>query len=240
MILEIATHSLFSALAAQKGGADRIELCMALELGGLSPSPGLLQIVREQVHIPIHVLVRPRAGGFVYSNSEVDTMAHTIQYCKQLGADGVVVGCLTEDRLIAEDQISLLKQEAGHLDFTFHRAFDFLKNPKRALEVLSKLGVNRVLTSGQAKVAWEGRDLIKTLIQQKTEVIIMPGAGINSNNIVDLATYTGATEFHGSAKMTKNTAAVKEQTELNQFGTWTQMETNVDEVVRLKKLLLDV
>jgi copper homeostasis protein len=237
MILEIATHSLFSALAAQNGGADRIELCMALDMGGLSPSPGLLQMVRDRIRIPIQVLIRPRAGGFVYAEPELDTMLSTVRYCKALGVDGIVTGCLTPDNYIDAYQMDIIKQEAGSMDMTFHRAFDFLKSPVESLQVLSRLGISRVLTSGQAETALAGRDLIRTLILEDSDVTIMPGAGINSNNIIELADYTMAVEFHGSAKKTMKAATNISQKDLNYFGDWRQQETSEHEVLLLKSAL---
>ena len=198
--IEIAAQSLFSARQAQKGGANRIELCMALPTGGLTPSAGIIGAVREQVSIPIHVLVRPRLGDFVYSDLELECMIKSIAFCSSVGIDGVVVGCLAGDQVNLE-QMKILAQAAKDLDLTFHRAFDLVKDPFSALEDLIFLGYKRILTSGQARTAWEGRgNLRKLQTQANGRITIMPGAGINSENIIDLYLATGCRSFHGSAK----------------------------------------
>jgi len=198
--LEIAAHSLYSAMQAEMGGADRIELCSALLTGGLTPSPGIIRLVRDKISIPIHVLIRPRLGGFVYTELEIESMINSITFCKSLGIHGVVVGCV-RDSQIDEDQIKRLIRASDGMDLTFHRAFDLLNEPFAELELLIKLGFKRILTSGQAVTAWEGRDVLKKLCDQAGgRLTIMPGAGIHSKNIIDLFHATGCEAFHSSAK----------------------------------------
>ena len=199
--LEIAANSVASAVAAEAGGADRIELCSALELGGLTPSHGMIALARERVRIPIHVLIRPRAGDFLYSDLETETMLRDIATCAALGCDGVVIGILDADGNIDMARCRALVSAAGGLDVTFHRGFDMARDPRRALEDVITLGCERVLTSGGCPTAAEGAALIRELVAQAGDrITIMPGGGINAGNIADLRAATGASEFHASAK----------------------------------------
>ena len=200
-LLEIAANSLASALAAQEGGADRIELCAALELGGLTPSYAQIALARERIRIPIYVLIRPRSGDFVYSDSEFETMQRDIETCVALGCDGVVIGALDGDGAVDTVRCPALIAVAGKLGVTFHRAFDVSADPLRALEDIIALGCERVLTSGAQADAPSGAGLIKTLVAQSGgRIVVMPGAGITPANIAALRALTGAREFHASAK----------------------------------------
>jgi copper homeostasis protein len=201
-ILEIAVHSFQSAIAAQEGGADRIELCMALQTGGLSPDPGLLRLVMESISLPVHVLIRPRLGDFVYDLYEFKTMLRLVEICRDSEVDGVVIGCLKPDGLIHYDQIRQIKAVSGDLDLTFHRGIDICTNVWEALDLLREAGFNRVLTSGQSITAWEGRHLIRKMVEYTTgsRLVIMPGAGVNATNVSDILLETGCREIHGSAK----------------------------------------
>jgi len=200
-LLEIAANSLDSALAAEQGGADRIELCAGLELGGLTPSPGLIEQVRERVHIPIYVLIRPRAGDCVYTESEFDTMRRDVERCVALGCEGVVVGALGEDGALDRANLRGLIAAAGGRGVTLHRAFDLCADLSAALEDAIALGCERVLTSGGALNALGGAGAIRQLVAQAGQRIrIMPGAGIDARNVAAIRTQTGAGEFHASAK----------------------------------------
>jgi copper homeostasis protein len=200
-VLEIAANSLASALAAQEGGASRVELCTALELGGLTPSPGQIARVREKLSIPVYVLVRPRAGDFAYADEEHATMLADIAHCAAAGCDGVVVGALTEDGDVDVVRCRELVSAAGGLDLTFHRAIDVCRDPAAALEAIIGLGFTRVLSSGGAAGAMEGSANLRRLIEQAAgRIEIMPGAGIHAGNIAALTAATGAREFHASAK----------------------------------------
>lgn len=202
--LEIAANSLASALAAQEGGASRIELCTALELGGLTPSAGQIARVREKLSIPVHVLVRPRAGDFAYADEEHATMLADIAHCVAAGCDGVVVGALTADGDVDVARCRELVSAAGRLDSTFHRAIDVCRDPTAALEAVIDLGFKRVLSSGGAASAREGSALLRRLIEQAAgRIEIMPGAGIDADNIAALMAATGAREFHASAKRSR-------------------------------------
>lgn len=183
MILEIAANSFESALAAQEAGADRIELCSALSIGGLTPSFGLLEKVLVELTIPVHVLIRPRSGNFTYTETEIDVMLRDIETCKELGCDGIVSGALTTDSNIDVAVTQLLKEATGSMEFTFHRAFDWVKNPEKALEELIDLKTTRLLSSGQQPAAIEGLKLLKSLREKSgSHIQIMPGGGITVDN----------------------------------------------------------
>lgn len=201
LLLEIAVNSLASALAAQAGGADRVELCTALELGGVTPSAGLVAQVRRQLSIPLHVLVRPRAGDFVYDDEEHATVLADIAHCAAIGCDGVVIGALTEEGGVDIGRCREWVAAAGTLDKTFHRAIDVCRDPAQALEDIIALGFHRVLSSGGASGAPQGAARLRALVEQADgRIAIMPGAGITADNIVELRATTGAGEFHASAK----------------------------------------
>jgi len=202
-LLEIAANSVASALAAQEGGADRVELFASLGEGGLTPSYATIAMARERLTIPIYVLIRPRAGDFLYNEIELETMRRDIEACERLGCDGVVIGVLDADGNVATNACRDLIYAARGLGVTFHRAFDLARDPARALEDIIALGCERVLTSGQRVNAGEGAPLIRKLIEQaERRLIVMPGAGVDASNVAALRDATGASEFHASAKRT--------------------------------------
>lgn len=200
-ILEIAANSLDSASAAQDGGADRIELCGALELGGLTPSPGLIALARARVRIPLYVLIRPRAGDFVYTNAEFATMRRDIEACVALGCDGIVVGALDPDGGVDLPRCRELVAAAGALGVTFHRAFDACADQAHALEQVVALGCERILTSGGSRDARLGADAIRALVARAAgRIAVMAGAGVDAANIAGIRERSGAREFHASAR----------------------------------------
>jgi copper homeostasis protein len=199
--LEIAANSPASALAAQEGGADRIELCTALEIGGLTPTHAQIAMARERVDLPIYVLIRPRAGDFVYSELEFETMERDIRNCAALGCDGVVIGALDAEGHVDVPRCRALIAAAGRLGVTFHRAFDVSRDPRRALEDIVALRCERVLSSGARESALAGAALLRDLVVQAAgRIAVMPGAGIDTANVATIRTLTGAREFHASAK----------------------------------------
>ncbi|HXE65860.1 MAG TPA: copper homeostasis protein CutC [Rhodanobacteraceae bacterium] len=201
-ILEIAANSVASALAAEVGGAARAELCSALDIGGLTPSHAAIALAVERLRIPVHVLIRPRAGDFVFDDTECEVMRRDIEVCKSLGCAGVVIGVLTADGDVDVTRCRGLMDVARGMSVTFHRAFDFARDPERALEAIVSLGCDRLLTSGQAADALAGAPLIRTLIERtRGRITIMPGGGIDAHNIAAIAQTTGAREFHASAKV---------------------------------------
>ncbi len=189
-----------SVHAAIEGGAHRIELCRALEVDGLTPSADMMSEAIG-MGIPVQVLIRPREGGFVYDETEVETMLEEVRRARQLGANGVVIGALKPDGSIDEETIRRLVAEAAGMSITFHRAFDVCKNPAEALEQIVSLGCHRLLTSGQAASAEQGIPLIKRLVGQAAgRLIIMPGAGVSPDNARRILSETGAHEIHGSLR----------------------------------------
>lgn len=203
--LEVCCGDMQSVLAAKEGGADRIELCQALEVDGLTPSA---EMMAEAIGlgIPVQVLIRPREGDFVYDEAEVETMLKEIRLAKRLGANGVVIGALKSDGSIDEETIRRLVSEATGLSITFHRAFDVCSQPAEALEQIVSLGCHRLLTSGQALSAEQGIPLIKKLVEQSNgRLIIMPGAGVNQENARRIISETGAHEIHGSLRRNGST-----------------------------------
>lgn len=200
--LEICVDSAESALAAQEGGADRIELCAELAAGGLTPSVGLIEACRESVTLETMLMIRPRGGDFLYTDHEVAVMVRDIEYAKGAGLSGVVLGALSSSGDIDVPTVRRLRDAAGDMPITFHRAFDLTPDPLTALETLVELGIPRVLTSGQAATAYEGRELLARLVQRAAgRIVIMAGSGINEQNIVPLITDTGIHEFHASARI---------------------------------------
>ena len=183
MIIEICANNFESARAAQDGGADRIELCKELSIGGLTPSNELIKKVMEELDIPTHVLIRPRSGDFVYSNKEVTQMLDAIAFCKQLGVDGIVCGALTaKNDLDIEITRQLIVASEG-MEFTFHRAFDVCREPFQAFEDLKQLRVTRLLSSGQQAKAIDGLPLLNELKAiSEDQIQIMPGSGVNREN----------------------------------------------------------
>ena len=183
MIVEVCANSLESALVAERAGADRIELCSELAVGGLTPSYGLLKAVKEQVSIPVHVLIRPRSGDFTYSADELNIMLADIRLCVELGFDGIVSGALLNDFSLDIAQTQKLKTTAGKLNFTFHRAFDWITNATEALEQLEAMQVDYILSSGQQKSALLGIDFLSKLKSKSKSIQIMPGSGVNASNV---------------------------------------------------------
>lgn len=183
MILEICANSFESAQAAQLAGANRIELCTELSVGGLTPSHGLIEKVVSELNIPTHVLIRPRSGNFTYYEEEFDVMLRDIAFCKKLGCAGIVSGFLTSESKIDLNRTKQLIDASEGMEFTFHRAFDWVENPIDELQKLIDLKVNRLLSSGQKHTAIEGISLLKELQNHsKGKIEIMPGGGINLEN----------------------------------------------------------
>jgi copper homeostasis protein len=196
-LLEISVETGEAALAAQRGGADRIELCGNLSIGGVTPSIEVMQTVREQLHIPIFAIIRPRGGNFVYSEGESAEMKRSIAEAKRARMDGVVLGILTKDRSVDIERTQELVAIARPLPATFHRAFDVCVNLPGALEDVVRTGAGRILTSGGTKTALEGAaPLAKLVAAAGNRITIVPGAGISASNIARVVKETGAREFH--------------------------------------------
>jgi copper homeostasis protein len=201
MRVEICIDSVDGAVAAQEGGADRVELCDNLFEGGTTPSGGCIKVARQKLRIGLQVMIRPRGGDFDYSALEVEVMKEDIRMARELGADGVVFGCLTPEGDIDRALTSELLELARPLNITFHRAFDVCRDPQQALEELISLGVDRVLTSGQEATCLEGLELLTAIQQQAAgRIIVMPGGGITPRNVNKIVAACKVTEVHLSAR----------------------------------------
>ncbi len=199
--IEICCGSVDDVIAARFGGAIRVELCAATDLGGVTPSAGLIVgALREKGEMQVHVLVRPRPGDFVYDRAEVSTMEADIAAAREAGADGVVIGALTPAGELDMPVMQRLLKAAEGMNVTFHRAFDETAHPEKVLEQLIELGISRVLTSGGKPGAFQGLPLLRRLVHKGGDrIIVMPGAGINPVNIKEIEAITGAREFHSTA-----------------------------------------
>lgn len=234
--LEICVFNTETAIAAAAAGADRIELCENYANGGTTPSYGYLRTTREKVSIPIFPMIRPRGGDYYHRPEEIEIIQKDILLCKELGFEGVVIGLLNIDGTIDKENTARLVEAAYPLDVTFHRAFDRCKDPLEALETIIACGCTRILTSGQQPKAPDGKELIKTLVDQADgRIIIMPGSGINSSNIEMMRSFTGATEFHTSARILKDSPSAFMNPAMPED--FRQDFTDTAEIQRIKALL---
>lgn len=197
VLVEACVDAIDSALEAERGGAGRLELCGELLQGGVTPSAGLIGAVWERVAIPVFVLIRPRTGDFLYDADEVDVMVRDIAAARAMDVDGVVIGVLTRDGDVDIGTVHTLKEAAGRMKVTFHRAFDFARDREVALEALIELGVDRVLTSGGAATALDGAASLASLVRQANGRIgILAGGGINDDNVAEVVRKSGVGEVH--------------------------------------------
>lgn len=231
-----------SAVNAVKGGASRLELCSELSVGGITPSVGLLRLVKQSIAdaVPVFVMIRPRGGDFCYTDSEVQVMREDITVLKSEGADGFVFGVLTPDGTVHSNTCIELLSLAKPCPVTFHRAFDVTHDPLSQLEVLVNLGFDRVLTSGCANTALEGVVMLKQLVSQANgRIIVMPGAGITVSNIQSIIDQSGAREFHGSASRVRDSAVKYRNTDISmgtRTDTYTVKITDCDIVLEMIQL----
>ncbi len=201
-MVEVCANGVESCLAAQEGGADRVELCAGIPEGGTTPSYGEIKVARRVLtSTRLHVIIRPRGGDFLYSDLEVERMAADIAVCRDLGVDGVVFGCLRADGTIDIEKSRYLMECSQGMSVTCHRAFDRAVNPEQALEDLIAVGFDRILTSGQQPKAIQGAELLARLNRQAAgRIILMAGSGVTEQNIRQLHETTGLHEFHFSAR----------------------------------------
>ncbi len=203
--LEIACFNLESCLAAQHAGADRIELCANYSLGGITPNHHDILKAKELLHIPLHVIIRPRGGDFNYSQSEIELMKKDIEFCKANSIDGVVFGVLTKDQKINNLINKELVDLAANMSTTFHRAIDECVDIQEAMSNIISLGFTRVLTSGGKSNALDGVEVLKDCQSKFGEkIIIIPGGGIRSNNLKELIQETNCKEYHSAAITNRN------------------------------------
>jgi copper homeostasis protein len=197
MLLEACVNSGISALEAQVGGADRVELCENMADGGTTPSAGAIRFARERLQIGLFVMIRPRGADFLYSDEEFEIMQHDVKLARDYGADGVVFGILKPDGTIDRDRMGRLADLARPMGITCHRAFDMTRDPLEALFDLESLGIDRILTSGQSDSALAGAPLIRQLIaESKGMISVMPGHGVKEHNLEEVLRKTGAKEVH--------------------------------------------
>ena len=227
MRVEICVDSAAGALAAERGGADRVELCDNLLEGGTTPSAGCIKVARRAIKIGLQVIIRPRGGDFLYTSDELEVMREDIRMAKDLGADGIVLGCLTPQGDIDCGRTQEFIGLARPLNVTFHRAFDMCRDAESALEALIKLGVDRVLTSGQEASCLEGLELLAALEKQAAgRIIVMPGGGISVRNVQKIIGATGVKEVHLSARAAVESAMEYRNSRVFMGGTLRPPEFN--------------
>lgn len=241
VLVEACVDSVASAVAAERGGAGRLELCSALADGGTTPSAGMLSAVKAATRLPVVVIVRPRGGGFVHTADEIAVMRLDIEAARMLGADGVALGVLTSDGRVDAGQLHTLVAAAGALPVTFHRAFDLTRDREEALELLIQLGVKRVLTSGGAPSALDGISAITALVRRAAgQVEVMAGGGVREEHVQELVHRTGVREVHvRGTRLARTAAAGNGSVRLRKplpedEGTWEETdESRIREFVRL-------
>jgi copper homeostasis protein len=219
MILEIVVYNIESALKAQEGGADRIELCDNPAEGGTTPSFGVIEIVRGNVSLDVYVMIRPRGGDFCYTSWEFHSMKRDVWQCQRLSVDGVVFGILTPDGRIDKKRCKELIDKARPLKVTCHRAFDMTRDPFEALEDCIEAGFDRILTAGQQAQASKGAELIAELIKRANgRIAIMPGSGVNENTVENIVAVTKAIEIHFSATSSRPSQMQYKNTDIAGMG----------------------
>lgn len=234
MQIEVCCFSLNSCLVAQRAGANRIELCGGLAEGGTTPSAGLIQLARQQLTIPFYVMIRPRGGDFLYSDTELAVMKADIQLAKALGADGLVFGLLNPDGTVDEGRTKQLVDLAAPLPVTFHRAFDMTRDPLEALEAVIRTGAVRILTSGQQQTAEGGLPILQQLSQAATgRIEIMAGAGVNAQN-ARLFIDAGVNALHLSGSQKEDSGMIFRQPSVSMAsslpGEYENVEANEDKI----------
>lgn len=238
MKLEIIGFNIESCIAAQKAGAHRIELCAGPGEGGVTPSYAFIKAAREKLQIDLYVMIRPREGDFLFSDDEFEMMKKDVAICKELGCDGIVTGILTTDGKVDKERCKQLVDMAYPLEATFHRAFDRVADPFEALEDIIALGFERILTSGLTPKAIDALDTLAGLVKQSDDrIIIMPGSGITSANVLEVAKKTGAKEFHSSASILKDSGMQFQNAGMKESLKY--LTANEDEVKKMALSLKD-
>ena len=240
-LLECATDSVESALAAAKGGADRLELCANLIIGGTTPTLALYDEVRSHSDIPLFILIRPRFGDFLYTDYEANVICREIEMFQKAGAEGVVIGSLNKDGSLNAEHMKRFIDSAKDMSVTLHRAFDMCADPFETLKQAKELGVNTILTSGQAPSSLEGIDLYEKLKEKANgEISILAGGGIKASTIEKLLKQTSLTAFHMSGKIVvesgmefRNPAVSMGLPGISEYNIWLTDENNVREARRV-------
>jgi len=240
MLLEVCVSSVESALAAERGGADRIELCDNIFEGGTTPSLGMVSVIRKRLSIELNVLIRPRGGDFLYNDEEMEIIKTDIIALKNIGVDGFVFGCLTPEGNVDTETCYQLIELCYPLKTTFHRAFDMTKNTKKSLESINNLGFDYLLTSGQKQTAYLGSKLIAQLVKtNKGNCKIMPGSGINEDNIAHIANFTKADAFHVSLRNTIKSKMkfIRNGVTMGKLSEKEEYEQNITDENRVRKIV---
>lgn len=241
-ILECCVDSVESAIEAEKGGANRIELCSALVIGGLSPSKALFEKVKESVNIKIHVLLRPRFGDFCYTEFEHEIIKQEIRMFRELGADGIVIGTLKPDGSLNLEQMKELVEAANGMSITLHRAFDMCADPFKTLEDVKSLGIHTILTSGQKNSCIDGKELLGQLVEKSNGAVdVLIGGGVDVSVIPALYESTGATSYHMSGKITLDSEMQYRKEDvsmgvasMSEYQIW---RTSAERVAKVKEIL---
>lgn len=241
-LLECCVDCVESALAAKQGGADRLELCANLLIGGTTPDINLYHRIRETCDILINVLIRPRFGDFCYTDEEFEIIRRDVKMFREAGADGVVIGILKPDGSLDVERMAILMEEAKGMSVTLHRAFDVCSDPMLALRQSKELGIDTILTSGQKNTALEGRDLLTTLVREAAgEIDILIGSGVKDSVIEPLAKQTGATSFHMSGKITLDSPMVYRKEDVSMglplVSEYTIWQTSTEEIAKARAVL---
>lgn len=237
--LEIAVFNYSSALLAEQAGADRLELCENAGEGGTTPSYGTLKQVKEKIRIPVFPIIRPRGGDFLYTEDEFAIMKSDVALCKKIGFEGVVFGMLLKDGQVNKKECKKLVELAYPMDVTFHRAFDRAADPFQALEDIIDCGFTRILTSGQVPNVNNGLPLVNKLVEAAANrITIMPGSGLRSSNILQIAEATGASEFHSSARTMAPSAMDFNSVTMNENAQ--SVSVDVEEIQKNKAVLLSL
>jgi copper homeostasis protein len=237
---EVCANSVTSAIAAQQGGAVRVELCDTLREGGTTPSYAQIALSRKYLNISLYVLIRPRTGDFVYTDLEFEVIKHDLQTCIDLGCDGVGIGILNPDGTIDKPRCLELVQmaKAAGLGVTFHRAFDMCADYFTALEDCIEIGIDRILTSGGKSTAMEGANTLARLVSLAMgRIIIMPGGGVSENNVAGLVKYTGASEFHASARVRLDSSMTYRNTNILFGSSGEEFTTEQSDAARVSRMI---
>ena len=240
--LEICANSIESAISAEKGGADRVELCANLGEGGTTPSYGQIKWCVENLQLEVWPLIRPRGGDFLYTDTEFECILEDISFCKQIGCDGVVTGILDKNGNIDEARCQKIIERASPMPVAFHRAFDMSRDLEESLEAIIALGFVRILTSGgKANAEMGANEIAQLVLQANGRIEIMPGAGVNSSNLLEIAKVTGAKCFHTTAKdkfaskmIFQNTIGKMSDKDADEFS---YDQTDLNKVKVLKEIL---
>lgn len=240
--LEVCVDSAESAVIAQEGGADRLEVCANLIIGGTTPGVSQFKQIRKACDIQLNVLIRPRFGDFLYTDAEFKMIEEDIRMFRELGADGVVTGCLKADGNVDLDRMRMVRESADSMHLTLHRAFDVCQDPYKALEEAVLLGVDTILTSGQKPCCAEGKDVLKTLVNQADERIeILAGGGVNADVIRQMIEEAGVSSFHMSGKQLIQSGMVYRNPCVNMglpgFSEFNILRTDREEIVKARSVI---